>query len=634
MADSPLGFSDTHNAIPLQKQVEPLREAELISSTDWFIRLRWLAAVGILVGAFLVGPVLQLEMPASYFAWIGFIVLLYNMILSYIARRYRQVSAPLSSFSRLVITQIALDWLSMGLLIHYSGGVESPVIFFFVFHVVIAATFFSTIISFALTTVAIFILTGISLAEYFEIIPHIAIGYLKDFPLYSDPLYIIAVLVFFSSTVLVITFLVSTISERLRKREAQVVNLGAHLLQSSARLQALNESARAINSTLELNEVLNRLVKNTAEAMSIRACSIRLLDKTGKSLEPVAAYGLSQAYMDKGPLELDSDPLDRKVLEGEVINLPDASQSSLLQYPEWAAQEGFFSMISAPLIGKNKPLGVLRAYAETKDHFSSDDELFLSAIAAQGSSAIENALAFQTIESLDATKAAYIRVFTHELRSPVSVTRSLLQTLSDGYVGEITNQQKDIVDRAIRRIEFLQKLIDDLLDLAAGKTPYSTGEVSEGVALEEVVDQVYKRFQVPAQEKNIELLCQDEAESGVTRIWATVEGLDRICNNLVSNAIKYTPEGGQVTIILRRDQEKAYICVRDTGIGIPKESINHLFEEFYRAPNAKAVQREGTGLGLSIVKETVTSFGGDVSVESELGKGTTITITIPLISNI
>jgi len=633
MADSPLGFSDTHNAIPLQKQVEPLREAELISSTDWFIRIRWLAAIGILVGAFLVGPVLQLEMPASYFAWIGFVVLLYNIILYYIARRYRQASASLSSFSRLVITQIALDWLSMGLLIHYSGGIESPVIFFFVFHVVIAATFFSRSISFALTILAIFILTGISLAEYFKIIPHIAVGHLKDFPLYSDPLYIFAVLVFFSSTVLVITFLVSTITERLRRREAEVVNLSANLLQSSARLQALNESARAINSTLELNEVLNRLVKNTAEAMSIRACSIRLLDKTGKLLQPVAAYGLSQAYLEKGPLDLDNDPLDRKVLEGEVINLSDASSSSLLQYPEWAAQEGYFSMISAPLIGKNKPLGVLRAYTNKKDHFSSDDELFLSAIAAQGSSAIENALAFQTIESLDATKAAYIRVFTHELRSPVSVTRSLLQTLSDGYVGEITDQQKDIVDRGIRRIEFLQKLIDDLLDLAAGKTPDGTGEVTEGVVLEELVDQVYKRFQVPAEEKKIELICQDEAEPGVTRVWATVEGLDRICNNLVSNSIKYTPEGGQVIIILRRDQKEACICVKDNGIGIPKESINHLFEEFYRAPNAKAVQREGTGLGLSIVKETAASFGGKVSVESELGKGTTFKVTIPLLSS-
>ena len=630
MAESPIAQNNAVGPVNLNNQVESLREAELATITDWFIRLRWLAATGILFGALLVGPILRLDMPASNFAWIGIGVILYNTILSLIDRNLRRNAASLDVFRHLAIIQIGLDWLAMGLLIHFSGGVESPVILFLVFHVVIAATFFSRPTSFALTFIVIALLTGISLAEYFEIIPHIAVGHLKNFPLYTDPLYIAAVLVFFSSTVIVVTFLVSSISERLRRRETEVINLSQDLMQSSTRLQALNESARAVSSTLELSEVLDRLVKNTAKAMSVRACSIRLLDKTGKYLDLVAVYGLSDAYLNKGPLELAHSPLDQKVLAGQVVNIPDVPKSSLLQYPEWAAQEGFNSMVSAPLLEKNRAIGIIRAYSNEKGHFDNEDEVFLSAIAAQGSIAIENALAFQTIESLDATKAAYIRVFTHELRSPVSVTRSLLQTLSDGYAGEISKQQKDIIQRAVRRVDFLQKLIDDLLDLAAGRTPERTGEVAEPVKLEAIVEQVVMRFEVPAHEKSITLELENLAEPGDTRVWATVEGLDRICNNLVSNAIKYTPEGGRIIVTLKSDEKEACICVKDSGIGIPDEAMNHLFEDFYRAPNAIAIERQGTGLGLSIVKETVTHFGGRITVESEVGKGSCFTVTLPL----
>jgi len=106
--------------------------------------------------------------------------------------------------------------------------------------------------------------------------------------------------------------------------------------------------------------------------------------------------------------------------------------------------------------------------------------------------------------------------------------------------------------------------------------------------------------------------------------------LDRICNNLVSNAIKYTPEGGSVLVTLKRDEGETCICVKDSGIGIPDDAIHHLFEDFYRAPNAIAIERQGTGLGLSIVKETVSSFGGRITVESEVGKGSSFTVTLPL----
>jgi signal transduction histidine kinase len=112
-----------------------------------------------------------------------------------------------------------------------------------------------------------------------------------------------------------------------------------------------------------------------------------------------------------------------------------------------------------------------------------------------------------------------------------------------------------------------------------------------------------------------------------------VEGLDRIFNNLVSNAIHYTSNGGRIRVSLSKTAREVIVMVSDTGIGIPEEAMEHLFEEFFRAPNARLVDREGTGLGLSIVRETVNKYGGQVSVQSAVGVGTCFTVTLPRIES-
>ncbi len=462
-------------------------------------------------------------------------------------------------------------------------------------------------------------------------LPHELINGLLDTPLYQNELYVISMLFFFSGTALVAAYLTSTIHDRLRQREEQIVRLTESLQEATTRLQTLNEGARVVGSTLDLPQVLERLVKSTAEAMSVHACSIRLLDKSGHKLDPVAVYGLSQVYLDKGPVDLEANPLAREVLSGKIVNISDALSSPLLQYPEEARQEGIQSMLSAPLVGKIGPLGILRAYAVEPDRFTPDDEAFLAAIAAQGSVAIENALAYRAVEQLDAVKSQFIRTVTHELRSPVSVTRSLLRNIVAGYAGQVTDQQLDILSRASRRVDFLQKLIDDLLDLAEGKTEIRLHEQYEPVPLEQVIQQVVKRFEVPAQEKNITLHWNAGTSDSETLVLATPEGLDRIFNNLVSNAIKYTPAGGQVKILLARTGDDVQVTVEDTGIGIPEDAMGTLFEEFYRAPNAKALEREGTGLGLTIVKDLVERFGGRINLHSTLDIGTQFTVILPVI---
>lgn len=615
----------------LSEQV--LAEEELTTSNDWFIRLRWLAGLGVIIAAVLVGSVLQVGIQPIPVGIIGAAILFYNLLFLLDTRRIKTIDRPKvrnTAFRRLAFVQMTLDWLAITVLIHFSGGLLSPVMLFFVFHIVIASMFFTRRVSFIFTGLAILLFSGTVLLEAFTILRYYPIGSMKHFSVYSDPIYVFIVLFFFATALILVTYLVTSITERLRRREAEILRLSENLRLSSIRMQALNESAQVLNSTLDFSQVLNRLVANTANVMGVRACSIRLLDNTGKKLDPVAAFGLSQEYLNKGPIELENSPLDREVLEGRVINIPDVSHSPLLQYPDSANQEGIRSMVSAPLIGKTGPLGILRAYSDEVNHFRSEDDAFLSAIAAQGSIAIENALAYRTIETLDATKAAFIRVFTHELRSPVSVTHSLLQTIISGYAGEITNQQKDILERAARRVDFLRKLIDDLLDLANGRVPERRLDSNKPVILESVVENVVHRFEMPAREKNQYLEWRPEQDGSISPVLASVESLDRIFNNLVSNAVKYTPQGGKITVSLTRLSKEVQVCVEDTGIGIPVEAMPHLYEEFYRAPNAKEIEREGTGLGLSIVRETVNNLGGNISVNSEPGTGTCFTVVLPL----
>lgn len=621
-----------HNELQRRSPPTSLRklvDAELVASVSWLIRIRWIAGLCVVLATWILEVVFGLDTAEGALYVIGAGILAYNLIFYLVERRLDRKMAPIAEYDLLAKWQVGLDWIAMTLLIHFSGGIESPAILFFFFHIIIASILFPQRTAFSFAMLAIGLVSATALLEYVGFLPHDSIvGFLAS-PLYRNPLYVGAMLLFFASASLIIVYLTSSIQDRLRQREGEVVELTDNLQRATTRLQALNEGALTVNSTLDLTQVLDRLVKSSAEAMGVRACSIRLLDRSGKRLEPVAVYGLSQAYLDKGPVEVDANPLAREVLAGYIVNVPDALTSPLLQYPEEARQEGIRSMLSAPLAGKDHPLGILRAYAIEPQRFTDEDEAFLAAIAAQGSIAIENAMAYQAVEDLDEAKSQFVRMVTHELRSPVSVIRSLLRTMSGGFAGDISEQQQDIIERVARRADYLQGLIDDLLDLAAGKMDVRNERILQPLSLSDAVERVVKRYEVSASEKGLTLKWIDGSAGKQAIVKATPEDLDRIFNNLISNAVKYTRTGGRVTVLLACLGDEIRVTVQDSGIGIPEEAMEHLFEEFYRAPNAKELEREGTGLGLTIARDTVTHLGGKISVESEHNIGTQITVVLP-----
>jgi signal transduction histidine kinase len=265
-------------------------------------------------------------------------------------------------------------------------------------------------------------------------------------------------------------------------------------------------------------------------------------------------------------------------------------------------------------------------YGTEPGDFSDSDAEFLSALASEGAIAIENARAYQALERADRAKSDFVRMVAHELRSPLSAVQSMLSALEEGYTGPITSKQQDLIQRSKRRVSTLLAMVNDLLDLAAGKMEQLRGEKKE-VVLNETITKVIELVQTKAEEKGLELRVEIPEEPLV--LVGFGDGLERVFMNLVSNAVKYTPTGGSVTVRAWSEDNQIKVEVSDTGIGIPEEALPRVFEEFYRAKNAKAIEMEGTGLGLSIAKDVVEQHGGRIWVESTVGEGSTFYVTLP-----
>jgi len=230
--------------------------------------------------------------------------------------------------------------------------------------------------------------------------------------------------------------------------------------------------------------------------------------------------------------------------------------------------------------------------------------------------------AYRRLQAVDSEKSYFIRRAGHGLRSPLAAIQSLLRLVTEGFAGE---RARALIGRAVRRTDELIALVNDLLRysrLQAQTEP----EARQPVSFDTVASDAADALRPLADEKGIVL----EVAVQPTTVLGDPESLNDLVTNLISNAVKYTPQGGSVRVRLTREERWARLEVADTGIGIPLDAREQLFEEFYRAPNAKALDPGGTGLGLSIVRRVVTMHGGDISVESIPGAGTTFRVRLPL----
>lgn len=227
------------------------------------------------------------------------------------------------------------------------------------------------------------------------------------------------------------------------------------------------------------------------------------------------------------------------------------------------------------------------------------------------------------LEELDRVKSAFMRKVAHELRAPVAAIRSFLNLMLAGYSSP--ENQRLMQERAAQRADELLDLIDDLLNLARLKDVKGLSK-KEPVCLAEALQETLSLHQPEAEEKGIQLTVETQP---CPKCMAGPAHIKQLWTNLISNAIKYTPTGGRVIIRLFPQDQQIVGEVQDTGIGIAEEDLPRLFQEFFRTEQAKAFAKRGTGLGLAIVKQVLDECGGDISVWSTLGQGTTFRFQVP-----
>jgi signal transduction histidine kinase len=230
----------------------------------------------------------------------------------------------------------------------------------------------------------------------------------------------------------------------------------------------------------------------------------------------------------------------------------------------------------------------------------------------------------QELERLDRIKSTFTLTVAHELRAPVAAIQSYLRLILDGYIPP--DKQRHYLERAERRALAQLELITDLLDLAHLQDPDRRVQ-TEPVDLAQVLYEVLDATAAQAAEKEIEI--EVNVASDLPQVNMAPSHAKQLWTNLVSNAVKYTPQGGQVAVSLALDKDHLVGAVRDTGIGIAPDELPLIFEEFYRTKASKAYTQMGTGLGLTIVKRVLESYGGTIDVESTPGEGSCFTFEIP-----
>lgn len=431
----------------------------LIEQLYWLIKLRWIAVIGVILTIFFAAWGFKLSLALAPLYVIAAILGIYNLIFLFWITRIKETSpeklVPITN--RIANLQISFDLTSLAALIHFSGGVENPFIFYFVFHMVIASIFLSRRAAFLQATFAAILFYVMALAEYSGKLHHYDLKGFLTHDLYNNFLYIAGISFAFTSTLYITVYMTTAISMRLREREKRL-------------------------------EEANKL----------------LTEK-------------------------------------------------------------------------------------------------------------------------DRIKSEYVLRVTHDVKEHLAAIQSCIEPVTDGITGPLNERQINLLRRADERTGKLLFFVKALL--AITRIKLHMGIKTESFSFSELLKTVANEMKTRAEAKKVTFVLDMDPLVG------DIEGirlyLEEAVQDILANAIKYTPSGGTISLNIKNKWDSYFITIKDTGIGIPKEDLPHIFEEFYRAKNARDVEKTGSGLGLSIAKEVVELHKGKIWVESEEGKGTIFYIELP-----
>jgi signal transduction histidine kinase len=231
------------------------------------------------------------------------------------------------------------------------------------------------------------------------------------------------------------------------------------------------------------------------------------------------------------------------------------------------------------------------------------------------------------LRELSEMKEEFLALTTHDLRSPLTVISGVISFFTSGRLGDLSPEQKNMVAMMERNTQSLIELVNDLLD--ASKLESGTMRLDlAAVELQGLVGELCETMHPLAREKEIAL--EESLSRDLPPLRADRAKLRRVLVNLISNALKFTPKGGRVEVSAERAGDAVRVSVTDTGVGIPQEDLQRLFDKFEQARSRATRSEKGTGLGLYITRQLVELHGGEISVRSEVGSGSTFSFTVPV----
>ncbi len=411
----------------------------------------------------------------------------------------------------------------------------------------------------------------------------------------------------------------------------------AELTRSVSELKALGEVGQAVSSTLDLETVLRTIVSRATELAGMDGGSIWEYDEERQEFHLRATDRLPDELVDvlrATPIRKGEGALGKLAVTSEPVSIHDFADEKTYKSRLRNAliRSGFHSVFAVPLLRENHLLGALAVNRKAAGEF--DDALteLLKTFASQSALAIQNARLFREIEdksrqleTASRHKSEFLANMSHELRTPLNAIIGFSEVLSERLFGDINDKQAEYLSDILESGKHLLSLINDILDLSkieAGRMELEPSEFNLPNAIDNTLTLVRER----AQRRGIAL--GRSVDEGLGALRGDERKVKQVLLNLLSNALKFTPEGGRIDVRAALSDGVAEISVTDTGVGIAPEDQDAVFEEFRQVGTA-AKKVEGTGLGLAISRKFVELHGGRMWVQSEPGKGSTFTFTLP-----
>jgi signal transduction histidine kinase/ActR/RegA family two-component response regulator len=419
------------------------------------------------------------------------------------------------------------------------------------------------------------------------------------------------------------------------------------------RLQVLNELNQLIASNVGLNRIVRSLARESAFRFAADVALAFLLDEEKKYLEIKGGYGCAPSIIPKF-LELDTGILGQVMRLGGHLSVADIEKQPEHALP-FLEQLQLISLDVCCLEVRGEPLGAMLIGYKRPNVMAPNDLTRFEEFSQGAAVAIANArtqeritayterlqdlveqrtadLAVQTARAEEANnaKSQFLANMSHELRTPLTAIVGYSSVLVDGLFGPLNDKQVDALNAITRSSDHLKTLIDDVLNLARIESGKEVPEPTR-VPIKEVLEQAHKLMLQTAVSKGVHLeQLAFPAETAEACMYVDPKHIHQIIINLMSNAVKYTPKGGRVALKINLIVDKVKITVSDTGIGIPPDKMEKLFERFERGQDTYSKDQEGTGIGLNLTRRLVELNGGRIGVESIAGQGSDFWILIPL----